>query len=190
MRPGLYRLTKSMVNPFYEQCSHRELMGAIEVFPKDWLWFVHQKNPEPFSGAPDFTLMVIEAFTGQSSKMFVREWDYKKAVENYPDDTHLLVPEEFLEALVPEPIDTFEKVMAVHLHLHGNDFMRFQWAIEHLVKEGKLAAEDLMDACHYVKAYEREILSGRAGEEEDAYEAAYSTAVNEVLGKPGWHFID
>lgn len=183
LKPGLYRLTKSLANPFYEVVSHRDLMGVIRAFPKGWDWLVHREDH------PEAPFLVMAACGNWCQSMYVHEKDYKTAMEDWDKDGDppLLAPPEFLEALEPREADTLTRLKQLHKFDGLRDY-KFDAIIEYLIATGKLDPKDLREAMAYAVTNWDEMDEKGAARNQD--EELYSTAVNEVFNETGEHWID
>jgi len=188
LKKGLYRLTKSMENPFCGQITHRDLMGVLRVFPAGWDWLVHRNESLMRNTYPPISALMVTAACGnQCQDMYVYESEHKKAMEDWDEEDNdtspLLAPREFLQALVPREPDTFTRIKQL---FKESGRLELAEVIHRLVDQEHVQMPDLLEAVSYAVAHRDE----RLPREDNEDEKLYSDAVNEVFNETGEHWID
>jgi len=169
LKKGLYRLTKSMENPFYQTVTHRDLMGVIRVFAEGWDWLVHREEWLPRAKHPPISALMVTAACGHHCQdMYVYEADYKRAMEDWDE---------------PQEPDTLTRIKQLH---KGGGRFDLEEVLHRLVDQGYVQIPDLLEAVGYSVAH-RDASLDRSDNED---ESLYSDAVNEVFNETGEHWID
>lgn len=197
LKPGLYRLTKSMANPHLEKVSHRDLMGGLRVFPAGWEWVVSRYDPRERGIYPPVSpLMVVAACGNHCQSMYLHEADYKESVADYEQNGHmgdgyppLLAPPDFLAALELREADTLTRLKQVQRH--SIDHIRFDDVeiLDMLAFLGMVNPADVVTAAKLLKKREGDVYE-RYQSQKSNDDALYNAAVNEVFNETGEHWID
>jgi len=195
-KPGMYRLTKSMKNPYYETVSHRDLMGVLRVFPAGWDWVVHRNDNRERENHPETPpLMVVAACGGHCESMYVYEADYLELLAEHGLDVEansgppLLAPPEFLAALEPRVPDTLKRLKQFHKHSEDSLNLEDPRILDLLASQGNVNPTDVVEAARSIKKCEGEMYESYQAERMSD-DQLYSDAVNEVFNETGEHWID